>query len=74
MKHSTLKEAREGSGKTAQEIAEAAGVSRASLYRIEDGDQLPSRPVARKLFRLYRGRVPLALIYDPEFARQVRTA
>lgn len=74
MKHpKTLKEARIESGRTASEVAHLAGVSRASLYRIEAGDQLPGREVARKLFELYRGQVDLLEIYDPEFAPKARS-
>ncbi len=75
MKHpTTLKEARLESGRTAEEVAHLAGVSRASLYRIEGGEQLPSRDVARKLFELYQGRVSLGMIYDAEFASKARAA
>ena len=72
MKHpKTLKDARLESGRTAQEVAHLAGVSRASLYRIESGEQLPSREVARKLFELFQGKVRLDVIYDAEFAARV---
>jgi len=64
----SLREARRESGKTAREVAEAAGLDRVSLYRIEAGTQHPRRDSARALFRLFGGRVPLAAIYDPEFA------
>ena len=33
-----------------------------------------NRPLARALFRIYKGRVPLAHIYDPEFAGEVRAS
>ena len=70
----TLRQARAKSGLTAREIAQANEVDRATLYRIEDGRQLPKRETARSLFRFYKGRVPLAAIYDPEFSGQVRAA
>jgi DNA-binding XRE family transcriptional regulator len=64
----SLREARAESGMTAREVAEAAGLDRVSLYRIEAGSQHPRRDSARALFRLFAGRVPLAAIYDPEYA------
>ncbi len=70
----SLRQARRESGKTAVEIATAAGVDRGTLYRIEDGRQLPKRENARRLFELFKGRVSLATIYDPKFAAQVRAA
>ena len=74
MKHLTLREARAKSGRPAREIAEEAGCDRATLYRIESGGILPARELARRLFRVYKGRVPLAAIYDPEFSTQIRAA
>lgn len=67
-----LRQARDDSGKTAEEICEAAGCTRPTLYRVEAGEVTPKRPLARRLFALYKGRVPLAHIYDPEFAGSVR--
>jgi DNA-binding XRE family transcriptional regulator len=73
MKQKTLREAREASGLTADQVAEKAGVHRTTLYRVESGDQLPSREVARALYDLYRGTVPWVAIYDPEMAATVRS-
>ena len=70
----SLREARRQSGKTAVEIATAAGLDRGTLYRIESGRQLPKRETARRLFEIFKGRVALATIYDPKFAAQVRPA
>ena len=70
----TLREARKDAGMTAAQVAEAAGLDRATLYRIEDGRQQPKRENARSLFRIFKGRVPLAEIYDPKFCREVRAA
>ena len=72
--HNLLRRARRDSGKTADEICKAAGCTRPTLYRVEGGEVTPKRPLARALFRLYKGRVPLAHIYDPEFAGEVRAA
>lgn len=69
-----LRAARRSSGKTADEICKATGCTRPTLYRVEAGEVTPKRPLARALFRLYGGSVPLAHIYDPEFAGEVRAA
>ncbi len=70
----TLREARKNSGLTGNQVAAIAGCDRATLYRIEDGDSQPRRGTARALFALYKGAVPLATIYDPEFSNQVAAA
>lgn len=49
-------------------VAREIGVNRSTLYRIEAGEVAPTRETARKLFDYYHGRVPLAHIYDPEYA------
>lgn len=75
MKHpNLLRRARAESGKTAEEICHLSGCTRPTLYRVEAGEVTPKRPLARALFRLYKGQVPLAHIYDPEFAGKVRAA
>jgi len=73
MRHKTLREARDDSGLTADQVADKAGVHRTTLYRIESDDQLPSRDVARALFDLYQGTVPWVAIYDPEIAASIRS-
>ena len=76
MKHpNLLRRARLATGKTAEEICEAVGCTRPTLYRVEAGEVTPKRQLARNLFSFYRRRkidVPLAHIYDPEFAGTVR--
>ncbi len=75
MKHpSLLRKARDDSGKTAGEISQAVGCSRPTLYRAEKGEACPKPELARRLFEFYQGRVPLAHIYDPQFAGEVRAA
>ena len=75
MKHpNLLRRARAKSGKTADEICHATGCTRPTLYRVEAGEVTPKRPLARALFRFYNGEVPIAHIYDPEFAGEVRAA
>lgn len=74
MKHPTkLRQARTISGLTVEEICDRVGCTRPTLYRVEEGLALPRRELARELFKFYRGRVPLAAIYDPLFAEQVRS-
>lgn len=51
-------------------VAAAIDVNRSTLYRIEAGEVAPSRETARALFDHYAGAVPLAHIYDPEYARR----
>ena len=69
-----LRRARAESGSTANEISQICGCTRPTLYRVEAGEVTPKRPLARALFTLYGGRVPLAHIYDPKFAAEVRAA
>ena len=74
MKTVTLRQARADSGLTAEEIADQAGIHRTTLHRIESGVMLPKRQIARRLFAVFNGRVPLGSIYDPEFSSEVRAA
>lgn len=74
LKYKTLRQARRESGLTAQAAANAAGCDRATLYRLEKGENLPTRKTARALFELYGGDVPLGFIYDPDFYRALAAA
>ena len=69
-----LRLARRDSGKTADQICQATGCTRPTLYRVEAGAVTPKRRLARALFRIYKGRVGLSHIYDPKFAGEVRAA
>lgn len=74
MKHITkLRKARDDSGLTVEAICEVIGCTRATLYRVEKGETTPRQDHARGLFKLYKGRVPLANIYDPLFAERIRS-
>lgn len=74
MKHMTkLRKARGDAGLTVEEVCDRVGCTRPTLYRVENGETTPRQELARQLFKLYRGRVPLASIYDPIFAEQVRS-
>ena len=66
-----LREERERRGLTVREVAESVGYDPSNLSRVELGQQLVPREVARALYRLYRGRVPLGEIYDPLFRFEV---
>lgn len=55
---------------TVQQVADAIGVNRSTLYRIEAGEVAPSRDTARALFDHYGGSVPVAHCYDPKYARR----
>lgn len=73
MKRKTkLRKARDDSGLTVDEICERVGCARPTLYRVENGEVTPRQDLARALFKLYKGRVPLAAIYDPIFAEKIR--
>ncbi len=75
MKHpSLLRRARDESGHTAESICRAVGCTRPTLYRAEKGEATPKPELARRLFTFYSGRVPLAHVYDPEFAARVSPA
>lgn len=74
MAYKTLRQARADSGLTAQAAAAAAGCDRATLYRIEAGENQPGRDLARSLFELYEGAVPLGAIYDPDFFQALEAA
>ena len=72
VKHpSLLRRARDDSGKTAEEICQAVGCTRPTLYRVEKGEAQPKPKLARRLFTFYSGKVPLSHVYDPEFAARV---
>lgn len=55
---------------TVQAVADAIGVNRSTLYRIEAGEVAPTRTTARALFDHYSGAVPVAHCYDPTYARR----
>lgn len=69
----TLREAREKSGRTAEDLAAEAGIARPSLYRLEKGEGRPEHELAERLFWLYDGQVSLDDIFHPRFAQTART-
>jgi transcriptional regulator with XRE-family HTH domain len=58
---------RKSRGLSLKKVAATVGTNDGNLSRIERGLQTPKQEVARKLFELYGGAVPLANIYDPVF-------
>jgi transcriptional regulator with XRE-family HTH domain len=64
---SRLRAHRELIGKSLRQVARDTGISASALSRIEAGDNVPRRELARTLWRYYGGEVPLGDIYDPLF-------
>jgi transcriptional regulator with XRE-family HTH domain len=65
-KPKTLREARLAKKETLASVAEAVETDVGNLSRIERGEQIPQRELARRLFEHFEGIVPLGIIYDPE--------
>lgn len=61
---------RKSRGLSLDVVAEAVGTDPTNLSRVEKGEQVPKRPLARQLYAFYGGTVPLGAIYDPEFHRE----
>lgn len=68
----TLEKIRARRGVTVDAICEAVGTHRTNYYRIERGEQLPRREVARAIYDFFDGEVALEDIYDPRFAALTR--
>lgn len=58
---------RRARGLSLDDVARRVGTDQANLSRIEKGQQVPKRPLARALFDFYAGEIPLGAIYDPDF-------
>jgi len=65
-----LRAQRLAGGLKLKDVAEAVGTNPANLMRVEKGHQVPKAPLARGLYDFYKGRVPLAAIYDPLFTQE----
>ena len=59
-------------GLSLRDVADYVGIDHSMLSRLETGDRLPSRAIARKLYWFYGRKVTLADIYDPMFSKQAR--
>lgn len=71
---SLLTQIRKSRGLSLEEVAHAVGTGKGNLRRIENGDQVPKRHTARKLFEYYEGAVPLGFCYDPTYTPPKDTA
>ena len=67
---SLLTQTRKSRGLSLKQVAAVVGTDPTNLLRVEKGDQVPKRVLARKLFEFYGGAVELGAIYDPEFHAQ----
>ena len=65
-----LKVERMERGWSQRHVAELCETDHGNYLRIENGQQQPKAELARKLFDLFDGRVPLGAIYDPTFAAE----
>jgi len=63
----SLKAARESRNLSVLELAPKLGTHPQNYYRIERGEQLPKRELARKIHEFFEGEVTLGGIYDPEY-------
>lgn len=67
---SLLTQTRKSRGLSLEVVAAAVGTDPTNLSRVEKGQQVPKRELARALFGYYDKVVPLGAIYDPEFHGQ----
>lgn len=66
MRHTLLIQTRKSRGLSLDTVAQKVGTDPTNLSRVEKGQQVPKRELARELFKFYDGAVPLGAIYDPE--------
>jgi transcriptional regulator with XRE-family HTH domain len=66
-KDSLMTQIRKSRGLSLAAVAEKVGTDAGNLSRVEKGDQVPKRDLARQLHAFYGGAVPLSKIYDPEY-------
>ena len=67
---SLLTQTRKSRGLSLAQVAAVVGTDPTNLLRVEKGEQVPKRALARKLFNFYGGAVELGAIYDPEFTAE----
>jgi len=65
---SLLTQTRKSRGLSLAQVAVVVGTDPTNLLRVEKGEQVPKRALARKLYAFYGGAVELGAIYDPEFS------
>ena len=66
-----LKRAREAAGISVIEFSQAIGTHPKNYYRIERGEQVPKRELARAIYEYFDGELSFVEIYDPEYATEV---
>lgn len=69
-----LTQMRKSRGLSLKDLADVVGTDRTNLSRVERGLQIPSRQLARALYKFYDGAIELGEIYDPEFALEEGSA
>lgn len=62
-----MTQTRKSRGLSLDTVADQVGTDPTNLSRVEKGQQMPKRDLARALFKFYDGVVPLGSIYDPEY-------
>lgn len=70
---SLLRKARLDRKLSLRQVADATGISRSVLQRIETGERVTKRKHARALFKFYRGTVDMSDIYDPMYRPVAKT-
>lgn len=70
MRNTLLVQTRKSRGLSLDKVAAEVGTDPTNLSRVEKGQQVPKRELARELFKFYAGAVPLGAIYDPEHYAQ----
>jgi transcriptional regulator with XRE-family HTH domain len=66
-KDSLMTQIRKSRGLSLAAVAEKVGTDAGNLSRVEKGEQVPKRDLARALHKFYGGAVALAAIYDPDY-------
>lgn len=64
---SLMAQVRRSRGLALSTVAAEVHCDPSNLAKVERGEQIPKRSLARALYRYYAGAVPLDAIYDPEF-------
>lgn len=62
-----MSQVRRSRGLSLATVAAEVGTDPSNLAKVERGEQIPKRSLARRLFAFYAGAVPLDAIYDPAF-------
>ena len=63
--------ARKNAGISVSDFAREIGTHPQNYYRIERGEQVPKRELARAIFEYFEGDLTFVEIYDPEYAAQL---